>query len=110
APAGPEAATARRRPRPRPSDGGRRAGPGKGSVPAAPRSGGATAPSSARSRRSRRSWPPAVALFFDARPVGFQPGGDRRGIALAGDALRLLRAEPPVAQPGGEIPRVQRDV
>jgi hypothetical protein len=47
--------------------------------------------------------------FFDTRPVGFQPCGDRLRVALPGDALRLLRCEPPIPQPGAEIPRIQSD-
>jgi hypothetical protein len=47
--------------------------------------------------------------FFDARPVGFQPCGDRLRVALPGDALRLLWGEPPIPQPGAEIPRMESD-
>src|SRR4051794_39260392 len=67
------------------------------------------APSASRSRRSRRFWLAAAAPFFDARPIGLQPRGDRLWVPLAGDALGLLRAEPTPPQPGAEVLRVESD-
>jgi hypothetical protein len=55
-------------------------------------------------------WAPCRRAFFDARPVGLEPRGDRLRVALAGHSFGLLRGEPSLPQPGAEISRVEPDV
>ena len=54
-------------------------------------------------------WAPFRRDFFDARPVGLQPRGDRSGVALARHAFRLLGGETSLAKPGAQVSRIEPD-
>ena len=54
-------------------------------------------------------WACCRRAFFDARPVGGQPRGNRLRVALARNPPGLLRGEPAVAKPDGHILRVEVD-
>jgi hypothetical protein len=54
--------------------------------------------------------PPVAGPFVEARPLGGQPRGDRRRVALARDAVGLLRGESSAPELRAEGLRVELDI